>query len=532
MNINFFWRKFIQFHTKLFILIQNTSNFVLYFRANQGLTMKKFLWTTFALFLFLLIGCSDNSKLANRVFGINDLKHKKVGVQIGNTADIYTTDFGRDTAKIQVERYSKLADAIQALKQGKIEAILCDNQPAIAFVKKNPSLDILEEVFVEETYAGVIAKKNTSLLDSVNLAFEQLKVSGIYDSIINTYINETSNFHYIPKTKNAPKLVLATNAQFPPYEFHTANGIEGIDIEIAYFIADFLGRELEIQDMEFDAIINAVNSGKADIGLAGFTITEERKQSINFTTPYANSKIVIVVRKNSSSEQSLSIKELFYNNLIKDSRWKFIVEGLGNTLIISLFAALLGVFIGTAISFIRCTNEVTGRLKILNRISMIYLAIIRGTPVMVQLLIIYYVIFSSVNVNKILVAIIAFGINSGAYVSEILRSGFKAIDPGQVEAGRSLGLKFGHILRHITFPQAFKNSLPAMTNEFITLIKETSICGYIGLTDLTRGGDIIRSLTYEAMLPLLIVAAIYFIMVAGLSTCVARLEKRLKKNER
>jgi polar amino acid transport system substrate-binding protein len=130
------------------------------------------------------------------------------------------------------------------------------------------------------------------------------------------------------------------------------------------------------------------------------------------------------------------------------------------------------------------------------------------------------------------VAIVAFGVNSGAYVSEIIRSGIKGVDPGQVEAGRSLGLKFRTILYNIVYPQAFKNSLPALTNEFITLIKETSICGYIGLMDLTRGGDIIRSMTYEAMLPLLAVAAIYFVIVAGLSACVAKLEKRLKKNER
>ena len=151
---------------------------------------------------------------------------------------------------------------------------------------------------------------------------------------------------------------------------------------------------------------------------------------------------------------------------------------------------------------------------------------------MVQLLIIYYVVFSSVNINKILVAIIAFGLNSGAYVSEIIRSGIKGVDPGQIEAGRSLGLRFRTVLFYIVYPQAFKNSMPALTNEFVSLIKETSIVGYIGLTDLTRGGDIIRSMTYEAMLPLLAVAAIYFVLVAGLYTVVSKLEKRMKKNER
>ena len=328
------------------------------------------------------------------------------------------------------------------------------------------------------------------------------------------------------------KLVLSTNAQFPPYEYYENAKIVGLDIEIVNYIADYLNRTVEIQDIEFDAIINAVSSGKADVGFAGFTVTEERKKSINFTTPYTLSKIVVIVRGDEAVESDESFAEQFHKNFVKDSRWKFIALGLRNTLIISLFAALLGILIGFVVAQIRTGNELNGRYKVLNALTKVYLAVIRGTPMMIQLLIIYYIVFSSVNVNKILVAIVAFGVNSGAYVSEIIRSGIKGVDPGQVEAGRSLGLKFRTILYSIVYPQAFKNSLPALTNEFITLIKETSICGYIGLMDLTRGGDIIRSMTYEAMLPLLAVAAIYFVIVAGLSACVAKLEKRLKKNER
>ena len=487
-----------------------------------------------SLFISLAITACENSQnaLQNRVFSIQDLGHKKVGVQIGNTADIYASDFGGDTAKIDVERYTKLADAIQALRQGKIDAVMSDDEPAKAFVKQNPSLHILDEVFVEEFYAGVIAKENKSLLDSVNLAIREMKANGIYDSLFNRYINRTSEFRYTPKVQNGPKLVLATNAQFPPYEYHAGNQIIGLDIDICYYIADFLGRTLEIQDIEFDAIINAVSSGKADMGFAGFSVTEERKKSIHFTDNYTLSKIVVIVRGEKNDELEESFSEHFYKNFIKDARWKFIIQGLGNTLLISFFAALLGIVIGFLIAMFRVNNEYNGRYKIPNAIGKVYLAVIRGTPMMVQLLIIYYVVFSSVNINKILVAIIAFGLNSGAYVSEIIRSGIKGVDPGQIEAGRSLGLRFRTVLFYIVYPQAFKNSIPALTNEFVSLIKETSIVGYIGLTDLTRGGDIIRSMTYEAMLPLLAVAAIYFVLVAGLSTVVSKLEKRMKKNER
>lgn len=496
--------------------------------------MRKFLLPILiALYALALVSCeSKQAIIPNKVHCVNDLGHKKVGVQIGNTADIYASDFGGDTAKIDVERYTKLSDAVQALLQGKIDAVMSDDQPAKAFVKQNPSLRILEEVFVEEMYAGVVAKGNEPLLDSINQALAAMKKDGVYDSLFNTYIFRTGDYHYQKKVTSGPKLVLSTNAQFPPYEYYQNNKVVGLDIEIVNYIADYLNRTVEVQDIEFDAIINAVASGKADVGFAGFTVTEERKKSINFTEPYTMSKVVVIVRGDEAVQSEETFKDHLYKNFVKESRWKFIVEGLRNTLIISVFAALLGILIGFVVAQIRTSHEFNGRLKVLNYFARLYLAIIRGTPMMIQLLIIYYIVFSSVNVNKILVAIVAFGINSGAYVSEIIRSGIKGVDPGQIEAGRSLGLNFRTILYSIVYPQAFKNSLPALTNEFISLIKETSICGYIGLTDLTRGGDIIRSMTYEAMLPLLAVAAIYFVLVAGLSACVAKLEKRLKKNER
>ncbi|MCQ2091236.1 MAG: ABC transporter permease subunit [Fibrobacter sp.] len=472
------------------------------------------------------------SELDNKVFAVSDLGKKKVGVQIGNTADIYASEYGGDTNKIDVERFTKLADAVQALKQGKIDAVLLDDQPAIYFVKQNPTLRVLDEAFVEETYAGVIAKGREGLLDTFNVVLKEMHDNGIFDSLMNTYINGTGSYHYAQKVKEGEHLVLATNAQFPPYEYHEGEFIVGLEIELAYYLADKMGRVLEIQDIEFDAVINAVSSGKADLGLSGFTVTEERKKSINFTDKLVDNRVVVLVRTGMKEASEETFGEKFHKNFIKDNRWKYIAEGLRNTLIIAVCAALLGILIGFLVAMVRVNHEFNGKYKIANWICKAYLAVIRGTPMMVQLLIIYYIVFSSVNINKLLVAIIAFGINSGAYVSEIIRGGIKAVDPGQIEAGRSLGLKFKTVMLHVVYPQAFKNSLPALTNEFISLIKETSICGYIGLTDLTRGGDIIRSLTYEAMFPLISVAIVYFIIVAGLSACVARLEKRLKKNER
>ena len=224
--------------------------------------------------------------------------------------------------------------------------------------------------------------------------------------------------------------------------------------------------------------------------------------------------------------------EDFRLNFIEDGRYKYILQGLGNTLIISLLAVLVGIAIGFLVAIIRSNHDKTGHKKVANALCKIYLTVMRGTPTMIQLLIIYYVIFATVNVPKIVVAFVAFGLNSGAYVAEIVRSGIMAVDQGQFEAGRSLGLNYKQTMRYIVMPQAFKNVLPALGNEFIVLLKETSISGYIGLTDLTHGGDIIRGITYSPLLPLLAVAVIYLILVMGLSYCMGRLERRLRANER
>ena len=203
------------------------------------------------------------------------------------------------------------------------------------------------------------------------------------------------------------------------------------------------------------------------------------------------------------------LKKEFILNFIEDNRWKYIVDGLKITLIVTIFAVLIGVLLGFLIAIVRTTHDKTGKLKILNAICKVYLTVIRGTPVVVQLMIIYFIIFGSVDISKVLVAIIAFGINSGAYVAEIFRSGIMSIDNGQFEAGRSLGFNYAQTMMYIIMPQAFKNVLPTLCNEFISLLKETSVSGYIALQDLTKGGDIIRSRTYDAFMPLIAVALIY-----------------------
>ena len=221
----------------------------------------------------------------------------------------------------------------------------------------------------------------------------------------------------------------------------------------------------------------------------------------------------------------------FYINFIKDDRYTWLLDGLKNTMIITVFALLIGICIGFLVAIIRSSHDKSGNFKIANSICRVYLTVIRGTPTVIQLLIMNFVVFGSVSVNEILVGSLAFGINSGAYVAEIVRSGIMSIDQGQTEAGRSLGLNFTQTMRLIIIPQAFKNVLPALVNEFIVLIKETSIVGYVGMSDLTRVANQMTSKLFDVFTPLLGIAFIYFVLTKVLSILLAKLERRLRKSD-
>lgn len=451
----------------------------------------------------------------------------------------------------------------------------------------------------------------------------------------------------------AGALVMATDAAFFPYEYVEDGEVVGMDVDMAREVGRRLGVAVRVENMEFDSVIAAVQSGKVDFAASGITVSPDREQQVNFTRPYAVAQQVVLVPVGSvlrhpqelkgvrvgvqsGTTGDLYVKEhfgeperysngpmavaalkagkvdavvlddlpakghaarnpglqvlaepltqeayaiavgkdkpellaqmnaalaemeqdgtlariaadyaqrelpqeakglwgSFYNNFVKEGRWRYLADGLWVTVEISAAAALIGIVLGALIGVVRSTAEQTGRLRWLDFFCRLYLTVVRGTPVVVQLLIIYFVIFGSVEVSKVLVAIVAFGLNSAAYVAEIIRSGIMAVDRGQMEAGRSLGLGYGYTMRAVVLPQAFKNVLPALGNEFIVLLKETSICGYIALQDLTKGGNIILSQTYDAFLPLMAVALIYLLMVVGLSFLLRKLERRLKKNER
>lgn len=226
-------------------------------------------------------------------------------------------------------------------------------------------------------------------------------------------------------------------------------------------------------------------------------------------------------------EEKTSVFDRFYQSVIYDNRYQYILEGLKNTLIIAVGAVILGILLGTLLAFIRHYHDETGYLKVFNAISKAYIHIIRGTPSILQLMIIYYVIFKNVSISIVLVGILAFGINSAAYVAEIIRAGLNSVDKGQIEAGYALSLNYRQVMMKIVFPQAIRNILPALGNEFITLVKETSVGAYIGIVELTKASDIIASRTYDYFFPLILIAVIYFAITFSLSKLISIMEKRL-----
>ena len=235
-----------------------------------------------------------------------------------------------------------------------------------------------------------------------------------------------------------------------------------------------------------------------------------------------------------------ALKAEFILNFVDKDRWQLLLDGLQNTMLITLFAVLIGIVIGIFIAIVRTTWDNSGKrmpkgfskvlLCIVNRLCVIYTTVIRGTPVVIQLMIMYYIIFASSN-NGVMIAVFAFGLNSGAYISEIFRGGILSIDKGQFEAGRSLGFTYLQTMKHIIAPQVLKNVLPTLANEFITLIKETSVAGYVAVADLTFAGNRIRGVTYSAFMPLIAVALIYLVVVLFLTSLVSKLERRLRQGD-
>ena len=470
------------------------------------------------LLLCIMAACRTQEKETLPVYqSIDDLKGKNVGTLTGCFQEEYLE---KEHPELKVMRIDMDADMVQALLAKRCEAIIMDEH--IYLYQKIKGVTLLEKPLITAEMGFCFGKgKNTELREQFNEYLKKIKEDGTYDEIYNRWMYHADEAEIpeiqIPEDNNPIRI--ATSSTAPPLVFMKDGKLTGHDIELATRFAASIGRRIMWSDMNFSAMLPALVSGNQDMAVAGINITPERQKSIDFSDPYFICNSIIVVRSENSegfvdeSNDSEkigfleSVKIGFQRNIIEEDRYLMILNGLKLSALIALFAGLFGTLLGALICWMRMSSY-----AVLRQFAGIYISLMRGTPILVMLMIMFYVVFAGTSIDAVTVSIITFGMNFAAYVSEMFRSSIENIDKGQTEAGIALGFTPAKTFFHIVMPQAFKQVLPGYKGELISLVKMTSIVGYIAVQDLTKVGDIIRSRTFDAFFPLIMVAALYFIL--------------------
>lgn len=480
----------------------------------------------------------DKSKSKLNLRSIDDIKDKRIGVMIGSVHDVYVQ---RHYPQADVLHYKSMPDILLALKTGKIDVGLFNYHNLIEVHRQNPEfVQLGEPLFFNPVGVG-FRKDDDALLRQFNNFLRDIKSKGILDDMKRRWVDTGSyEMPTVEHGKGRPLIVGIDTNKGLPFTSIRDNKIVGFDPELIERFAAYVGRELRFLDMDFGSLIPALKTGKVDMICSTIMITEERRQQISFSEPYLEIGAAVVTLKGNLADagtetaQSSFISDIvnrFHNNFIKEKRYLLVIEGLETTIIISLFSALLGTLLAALVCYMRLSSISTLRL-----LARFYIDTLRGIPVLVLLLLVFYVVFASIDINPIIASIIAFGLNFAAYTAEIFRSGIERIDKGQREAGISLGFTRFQTFRYIIMPQLIRRILPVYNGELISLVKMTSIVGYIAVQDLTKASDIIRSRTFDAFFPLIMVALIYFGITWLMMYSLQRIEqatsyKRVKTKE-
>jgi len=450
---------------------------------------------------------------------VDDLKDTRIGVLLGSVHDTYAMEHYPNATILQ---YKSLPDLVLAVKLGKVDAAIYTRETLVELLRSDSELGLLGDSLQSYPIGMGFNKNNDHLRERFNVFLKQIKLNGDFEGMVKRWLkNGSTAMPEIPNTgANGVLVVGIVSDKGLPFATVKDGKLVGFDIELAERFGAYLGKKVEYADMEFGNLIAAASSGKIDMIDSTLILTEERKTRIDFSDPYyelgAN---VFALKKNLAAYDAESnvaaespsfaarIADSFRSNIIQENRYLLIWDGLKTTVIISIFATLFGTLLGALICFMRMSNRM-----VLNLPARIYINILRGMPVLVLLMLIFYVVFASVDINPVLVAIIAFGMNFAAYVSEIFRSGIEGIGKGQIEAGIAMGFTKFKTFVYIVLPQTVQRILPVYKGEFISLVKMTSIVGYIAVQDLTKASDIIRSRTFDAFFPLVMVAVLYFVI--------------------
>ena len=461
---------------------------------------------------------------SGKLKALDDIAEKSVGVYEGTVHDGYVAT---NYPKAEIKRFSSTADIILSLKTNKIDVALLDLISSRVLMKSNPEIGILTDEALTQPLGFGFNKNNPELRKQFNNFLKDFK-AGPFNEVYKKWCIDDAEKAEMPQIKfkeNGKVIKLGVALADLPYVAVVNGKYVGIDIEIMERFAEQEGYQLKIIPMEFASLIASLAAGKVDIIADGISITEERGKQVDFSDTYMDFKTAVIALKENlaafdneaagestdvvSSDKSFfdDIAESFYSNIILENRYLLIIDGLKTTAIISIFATIFGTILGGLICFMRMSKN-----KILLHTAKIYISILRGTPVLVLLMIIFYVVFASVDIEPSIVAVIAFGLNFAAYVSEMYRTGIESIDRGQTEAGIAMGFTKVKTFIYIILPQAARRILPVYKGELISLVKMTSIVGYIAVQDLTKASDIIRSRTFDAFFPLIMVAVLYFLI--------------------
>ena len=437
------------------------------------------------------------------------------------TGAFYEATIEKDYPEVEVLRIDNPADIVQALAAKRCEAVILDDYIFLYHSQNVKGLKALEKPLFTAEMGFCFGKgKNTELREAFNEFLKKIKADGTYDEIYDKWLYHANEAEMpdIVLDENAEPIRIATASVSPPLDFIKDGKLVGFDVELATRFAASIGRRIIWSDMNFASVIPALVSGAQDMIVAAVNITPERAKSIDFSDPYFVSGSTIGIRAENSAEYGVSenesgesfiegIKTGFYRNVMEEDRYLMILDGLKLTALISFFAGLLGTLLGGLVCWMRMC-----RWAALRQLAGIYVSLMRGTPVLVLLMMMFYVVFAGTSIDAIMVSVITFGMNFAAYVSEMFRSSIESVDKGQTEAGIALGFTPVKTFCYIVMPQAFKQVLPVYKGELISLVKMTSIVGYIAVQDLTKVGDIIRSRTFDAFFPLIMVAVLYFVL--------------------
>lgn len=457
---------------------------------------------------------------------LKDLEGCTVSVLLGSFQDI---EISRKYPGINLYRLNTVAELLASVEKGKVDYGVFDE--VLVFCAINDDRDIKELFSIPEMAGDVgmgFRKDETALCAQFNEFLADYMASSRYADLVDRWFGKNAKFEEMPDialpAQGKPVRVGCIN-DFP-FTFIKDGKWAGLEIELLMRFCEYAGRPIEITSYDFSSLITALGTGKVDIASSFIFITEERSKQILFSDPYFNCCGACFVRASGENSQKKTvwsrIKKSFTNNVIVEDRWKLILDGLWETVVISVFSILLGSLVGALL----CWMRLSGRRTAID-FSKLVVDIVRGIPVLVFLMLMYYVVFASSHITARWVAVVAFAINFGAYVSEMFRTGIEGVDRGQTEAGLAMGFSKFNTFRLFVLPQALKKIIPVYKGEAISLIKNTSVVGYIAIQDLTKVSDIVRSRTFDAFFPLIIISIVYFILAWILGMVLDYLGKKI-----